>query len=376
MNPSVVALVLASMALVRGGDEFAGPLGVLRRQAYVGETFRYEYAVSGLASMPNSSLRLVVDLAFDGMPVLHVERVRFAHGDRWLAVADPYFVWVTSSPGRSDSEGRDTMRDDATTRVPDRVAWDRLEREDGAALRGLFSDFESDPNRSLAIFDRLPERERTPLTVELVSWKRTTDHLMLLGPTTRRAIGEWLSDAMVDTRVRAGCAFLDGVVARPFAPIASMIAGDHPPSAIESDRWPRGFAKCVNVRERFAGAFRGGRDRFEFRGRSHEFTSFLTTLVALPNTRVELVFEGEVLVDDREIGGRRHDDSFDWSLLAVRVPSRIDEAGVHHPARYLARVVVPDTRPIDFDDLELPDSVHRDGLSGTRDQGDRSQRRR
>lgn len=100
-----------------------------------GEDFRYEYEVTGLRSLPDRTLTLIVDLHYDGMPVLRIDRVRFVLAGRVLADADPYFLWVESTvPGRESHEGDRTSN--GTLRSLEFAApdWATIEDLDGDSL--------------------------------------------------------------------------------------------------------------------------------------------------------------------------------------------------------------------------------------------------
>lgn len=123
-----------------------------------GERFRYEYRVTGLRSLPTAALTMIVDLEFDGMPDMHVDRVTFRLNEQCVATVD-YFAWIMRNP------------DAIVTCTPD---WASIAAVDGDDLRGVFGPYEADPDCGLERFDRLPELESTRLELERLRIRRVT----------------------------------------------------------------------------------------------------------------------------------------------------------------------------------------------------------
>jgi hypothetical protein len=126
-----------------------------------GQCYEYVYRIDGLRSLPGDVLRLRVHLSYDGMPVLHVDRVAFEHQGRVLAIADPYFLWVQGEPGKSPV----TISDDTDLSMTQ--LWHSIESLDGSELRALFEGYEAPGYSSLSEFDELPVTESTSLDVVL-----------------------------------------------------------------------------------------------------------------------------------------------------------------------------------------------------------------
>ncbi len=146
-----------------------------------GETFTYDYEITGLRSLPGRPLRMSVDLHFDFMPDLHVERVRFLLGDDVIAVADPYFVWYLELVDAPNGEVTPTVMS------PNPALWATIDEMDGAALRALFDPYESARYPGLRDFDDLAHTESTPLDLRLLGSERTSalfpfDRIASVGP--------------------------------------------------------------------------------------------------------------------------------------------------------------------------------------------------
>lgn len=121
-----------------------------------GESFRYEYEVTGMRALPDRALRMIVDLRYDGMPVLYLERVRFEIDGRVIADADPYFIWVTYPESMFPAV------------VNAAAEWANIEALDGDSLRALFDVYEAPGYAELADFDDLPVTESTSLSLRLI----------------------------------------------------------------------------------------------------------------------------------------------------------------------------------------------------------------
>lgn len=134
-----------------------------------GKDFRYEYEVTGLRSLPDRTLTLIVDLHYDDMPVLKIDRVRFELEGRILADADPYFLWVESPvPGRESHDGDRASNGTLGALQFAAPKWAAVEELDGDSLRQWFAGYEAPGYASLADFDTLPATETTPLHLRLV----------------------------------------------------------------------------------------------------------------------------------------------------------------------------------------------------------------
>lgn len=318
-------------------DEFAGFSGLFRRQFFVNQSFRYEYEIRGLASFPERALRMKVDLSFDGMPVLHVDRVEFALDGRSVAVADPYFLWHRR--GSAPSAG-------------DLTPWERIESLDGTSLRALFATFEaSRSNASLTVFDRLAEREDTPLAVTRLTWKCTTGPLALFGPTTRRELGaKFRSVLESDERPMARAATMLVAMRLP-ASVAWLQGGEHPATAIESERWPRNFVSLVDSPLRIAGAFPGDTNRFFFRGRTRDLELAISRAGTLPETAIAVAFHANATALPTSLSGSSAPPTADWSRTTT-----YEVASTPGP-RFLARFDVVISDRIDRAALDLPENT-------------------
>lgn len=134
-----------------------------------GESFRYEYEVTGMRALPDRALRMIVELRYDAMPVLHLERVRFELDGRVLADADPYFIWVTYPESQREALDLGRSTESLFPAVVNASAeWAEIEALDGDSLRALFDVYEAPGDAELADFDDLPVTESTPLSLRLL----------------------------------------------------------------------------------------------------------------------------------------------------------------------------------------------------------------
>jgi len=170
--PRRVAVVAGAMAIVLLSSSRCGIgyyRGLHKHDSWMsGLEFRYEYEVTGLRSFPTRALTLIVDLHYDDMPVLKINRVRFELDGRVLADADPYFLWVESPVPRRESRDRDRASNDSLHAVKFAAPeWAEVEELDGHSLRHLFAGYEAPGYASLADFDTLPATETTPRRLRL-----------------------------------------------------------------------------------------------------------------------------------------------------------------------------------------------------------------
>ncbi len=128
-------------------DELRG-----NRTAYT--EYRFEYEIWGLSAMPDRIVQLEMDLEYDAMPDLHVERAVFEYDGSVIAEIDPMWFaepserfWVKDSPRAT----------------PD---WIRIESRDGPALVALFRHFLYP--YSILAYAALPALAVRPLRVRLV----------------------------------------------------------------------------------------------------------------------------------------------------------------------------------------------------------------
>lgn len=116
--------------------------------------YRLVFEVGGLEAMPDRSLTLTMDLHYDAMPDLHVERVTLDDHGVLIAEFDPWWFAVPSEQ---------LQLADPKAATPD---WIRIERRDGAALSALFNRY-AYPS-SIVAYASLPDLAKRPLRVRML----------------------------------------------------------------------------------------------------------------------------------------------------------------------------------------------------------------
>lgn len=130
-----------------------------------GSEFTYEYEITGLRSLPDRSLHMTLELHFDAMPDLHVDRATFRSDERVVAELEPFDnLWgIPFDPEYPDFPA-----------IPPRFnavspEWETVFEQDGDALRDLFGGWgDYRYFQDLRDFESLPETETTYLTLRLV----------------------------------------------------------------------------------------------------------------------------------------------------------------------------------------------------------------